>query len=451
MPRGTVRSARRRRQTRPGLLANCYGAGMVGTGSRIGAGRGRAPRFAPAFAFVVVAAGLAAPRAALAQTTEARDVVVLSSGKELRGRVVRVDAKNLVLRVGSVDRTIARDDVKSIDSVAQKHRDWMAAWQKTDLDDTHALLALASEAERVGLKHEARLVHWLVAVQRPADATVHKVLGNREVRGAFQVEIDGKWVPFDKADALGEDFANAWRLRSEHFTIRCAGGLRLGVTTLLELEGFYWLFQDLFGAPLQLFELVEPIEVRLYRSREQMPNLANTVGAYFSVDEPALITYAERDRAAAIEHEGTHALLYFFCERAAKSRGELPSWLDEGWAEYMDGRVQTRVPGKPVLLARSVMADLSAVLAELPAADRYGVHRLLNFKSSDFGASSRQREKYAQSWALFRYLFEHPDAAVRDQFTEYLREAVAGRGQASTFRRIFARMEKQLETEPWRP
>lgn len=422
---------------------------MVGSGSPIGTGRGRAPRFP--FAFAVMVAGLAAPRAACAQTTEARDVVVLTTGKELRGRVVRVDAKNVVLRVGSVDRTIARDDIKSIDSVAQKHRDWMAAWQKTDLDDTHALLALASEAERVGLKHEARLVQWLVAIQRPTDATVHKALGNREVRGVFQVEIDGKWVPFDKADDLGQDFANAWRLRSEHFTIRCAAGLRLGVTALLEFEGVYWLFHELFGAPLQLFELVEPIEVRLYRSREQMPNLANTVGAYFSVDEPALITFAERDRASALEHEGTHALLHFFCERAAKSRGELPAWLDEGWAEYMDGRIQTRVPGKPVLLAKSVFAEHSAMLAELPADDRYGVHRLLNFKASDFGASSRQHEKYAQSWALFRYLFEHPDAAVRDQFTEYLREAVAGRGQASTFRRIFARMEKQLETEPWRP
>jgi hypothetical protein len=78
------------------------------------------------------------------------------------------------------------------------------------------------------------------------------------------------------------------------------------------------------------------------------------------------------------------------------------------------------------------------------------VHRLLNFKASDFGASSRQELKYAQSWALFRFLFEHEDASLRQLFGEYLEQAAQGQGQASTFRRLFARHERMLETEPWK-
>jgi len=190
--------------------------------------------------------------------------------------------------------------------------------------------------------------------------------------------------------------------------------------------------------------------VRLYRAHDQMPNLSNTVGAYFSAGEPALFTYFDKGHAYALEHEGTHALLHWFFVRAAKSRGELPAWLDEGWAEYMSGRIQVRVPGKPTVLERSVMGGHLALLANTRKDDLYGVHRLLNFKSTDFGASSRQDLKYAQSWALFRYLFEHRDPAVRELFLGYLRDAAAGQGQASTFRRIFAPKDKELETEPWK-
>lgn len=401
-----------------------------------------------AFAAVVLAT---APLPARPQTTPARDTVRLTSGSELHGRVLRVGADEIVVRVGSTDRTIPRAKVASFTSVASFHRALIADFQTTATDDAKALLALAERAEQQDLPHEARLLRWYAVLQQPADASIHALLGNREQGGRFRVEIDGRWVPFEQADALGEDFDDAWRLRSEHFAIRCAAGLRTGLDTLMELEAFYWQFQKRFGQALQLLELVEPVEVRLYRSRAQMPNLSNNVGAYFSNSEPALFTCVENGRPYALFHEVTHALLHWFLERAAKSRGVLPGWLDEGWAEYMDGLVQPRVPGKPVFREQSVQpAHLQALAALNKSDDLYGVHRLLNFKSSDFGASTRQDAKYAQAWALFRYLQEHQDAALRAKFGEYLQQAAIGKGQASTFRRLFAPWAKQLETEPWR-
>ncbi|MEO6596254.1 MAG: DUF1570 domain-containing protein [Planctomycetota bacterium] len=385
-----------------------------------------------------------------AQTTEARDTVWLTNGKELKGRVVRVDSKEVVLRTGSRDRTFPRDEVERIVSVASQHRELIAAWQDTASNDADALLALAMRAEHADLPHEARLLRWYAVLQRPTDAKIHEALGNRPRGGGFLVEIDRKWVPFDKADALGEDFDDAWRLRSEHFALQCAAGLRAGLDTLMELETLYWLFMDVFGQDLALLEIVEAMPVRLYRSRAQMPNLSNNVGAYFAADEQTLYTCFENGRPFALMHEATHALLFHFFVRAAKSRGSLPAWLDEGWAEYIDGRVQTRVPGKPKLLSGSVQAGHFAALATAKKQDDlYTVHRVLNFKTTDFQASSKQDVKYAQAWALFRYLFEHKDPALRALFLDYLREARDGQGQASTFRRLFARQEKQIETEPW--
>jgi hypothetical protein len=69
--------------------------------------------------------------------------------------------------------------------------------------------------------------------------------------------------------------------------------------------------------------------------------------------------------------------------------------------------------------------------------DPYGLHRVLNFKTDDFYASTKQREKYAQCYALFLFCLDGVDGQYRKPFFEYLREALAGQGQASTFRRIF--------------
>jgi hypothetical protein len=395
---------------------------------------------------IVVAAVLAvAPLAA--QTTDPRDVVVLNTGKELRGRVVRESDKEVVLRVGSVDRTLARKDVRSVDSVATKHRALIQTWLETKVDDPKALLDLA---DRAGLPYEARLFRWYALRLRPDDAAIHKALGNRQVQSDWLVKLGNREAKFRDADAAGKDFANAWELRSEHFAIRCAAGLQAALDTLLALECHYHTFHDRFDKVLDLLELVEPIDVRLYRDRAQMPNLSNNVGAYFSESEPALFTCWEDGRAFAIMHESTHALLYWHFVRAAGSRGELPAWLNEGWAEYMDGLYDTRVPGKPQPRKGSVQGAHSSRLAASTAEERYGVHRLLNFKASDFGASSRQDLKYAQSWALFRFLFENEDTSLRQLFGEYLKQAAQGQGQASTFRRLFTKQERMLEIEPWK-
>lgn len=399
---------------------------------------------------LLVIAMLACTSSLRAQTVEPRDTVVLTSGKELHGRVIRMDEKEVVLRTGSTDRSIRRQQVRSVDCVTVKHRQFMDIWQNTSPSDVKALLELALVANNAGLPHEARLMQWYAALQQPDNATIHAMLGNREQNGRFLVEIDGKWVPFEKADALGTDFDDAWRVRSEHFAIRCAAGLRSGLDTLMDLERLYWTMHDLFGAVLELPELVETVDVRLYRSREQMPSLGTHVGAYFSTDEAALYTCMADGKPFALMHEATHALLHYLFVRTARTRGTLPAWLDEGWAEYMRGRLPLSQPGKPQLLAHSEAPEHVQAMATADRGDLYGVHRILNFKSSDFSASTHQQLKYAQAWALFRFLFESQDAALREHFDQYLRDAVRGRGQASTFRRLFAADEQRLDTEPWR-
>ena len=51
--------------------------------------------------------------------------------------------------------------------------------------------------------------------------------------------------------------------------------------------------------------------------------------------------------------------------------------------------------------------------------------------------STKQRQKYAQCYALFLFCLEGIEGAYRAPLFEYLRTALKGQGQASTFRRIF--------------
>ena len=75
----------------------------------------------------------------------------------------------------------------------------------------------------------------------------------------------------------------------------------------------------------------------------------------------------------------------------------------------------------------------------------YKVHRILNFKTTDYGASSRQGLKYAQGYALFVYLMVGEDGRYLPTFIEYLKAALRGKGQASTFRKLFRKDLDRIE------
>ncbi len=391
----------------------------------------------------------AAKTPAPAQSTPPRDRVLLVHGKELRGRVVHEDADEVLLRVGTTDKPIARKLVREVHAVAAHHRELLQQWRDRSPEDPAAMLQLARIADEQGLPHEARLFRWYALLQRPDDVELHTALGNRRAGKQWLVALGDKRVPFDRADAMGVDFAAAWRLRSEHFELRCAAGLRTTLDTLLELEGQYHAFHAAYGEAVRLLELCEPIPVHVYRDRAQMPQQSGAIGAYYKPDEATLFTCCENGRAYALAHEATHALLHHTFGRASRAKGELPPWLDEAWAEHFAGRLQTRVPGKPVLLERSVQPAHRTALAHSSASDLLSVQRVLNLQQGDFQASTGQASKYAQAWALFTFLCEHDDAAIRATFVDYLRQAAAGKGQSSTFRKLFAPHERLLP-DAWR-
>jgi len=186
------------------------------------------------------------------------------------------------------------------------------------------------------------------------------------------------------------------------------------------------------------------MKVYVYGDRRQYPSEGSHVGAYFE-RSPNIVHVVGRMSGPldTLFHEATHSFLYNTVSGSARSRGDLPQWLNEGWAEYMAGVVKAGRPGRPELHEGARIERWMKLVAT--AKRPYDLHRLLNFEASDYEASSKQALKYAQGYALFHYMLHGTTKAVREKFFDYMRAAVAGRGQASTFRRMFRRQLSSIE------
>ena len=384
--------------------------------------------------------------ALVAQSADERDVVHFDKGRSVRGRVVLELEDKIAVRIGSVERWISRDDIDRYQSVARAHREALDLLRQINQRSATELMELAKYCSMAGLEHEEALLYWKVLLLDPRHRDANVALGHREQELRWAVPVEGGWAELSQVDRARATWSTAWQLRSEHFRLRCDSGLETSVDTLFELEYFYLAFMELWQSELQLREITEPIQVYVYRDRDQFPSISGNIGAWFAPDENILYTYLEEGgQPYALFHEATHAVLYNMVGGSRRGAGSLPGWLDEGWAEYME-TVVVRDRGGLASLRPGRVHPLHPAAAQ--AIDKpYALHRVLNFKASDFGASTRQDLKYAQCYLLFAYLADGADKHYRQQFLEYLRAAVAGKGQASTFRKMFRRDLKRIERD----
>ncbi|MEM7200887.1 MAG: DUF1570 domain-containing protein [Planctomycetota bacterium] len=373
-----------------------------------------------------------------------RDTVHMKSGSPIKGRVLLELPDRVAVLVGSRERWVERDKIERIDSVAAHQRELIRQLRGVTRDDAEQQLALAKFCDEHQLEYEAALLRWSILANDPQNDAANEALGHKRSAKGWLVRADRGFRPLDRLEKTRADWSKAWRLRSEHFELRCDRGLRTTVDLLLELECFYDGFFDLFQQDLQLRHLTEPVQVYVYGDREQFPSMSNNVGAFFSLAENILYTYvAQNGRPYALYHEATHALLHNLVRNSRRSRGGLPAWLDEGWAEFMQAVV---VPGRAGRASVDEYNVLDGHLRTIGDAEKpYTLHRVLNFKLTDFQASSKQQLKYAQSYALFLYMRNGASGSLRGKFYEYVQSAMSGKGQASTFRRMFKRELNDIE------
>lgn len=371
------------------------------------------------------------------------DVVELAGGSKLEGRVVFEGADEIVLRVGSNERTIPRAKIARYDSRAASVREVHERWRALSADDLAGTLELARDCRKRSLEEEAQLFAWYVLGQSDSNAQAHEFLGH-EKRGEGWLVRDGarQW-PWKQLLELRRGWKDAWELQSEHFRLRSNLPLQESVLAALELEAAYAAFFELLGQPLRFGEIVDPLAAEVHADARSFPETAGDARSYFDHASRVLFVNAAKgfDRAA-FAHEATHQLLDACMRSTRSARGSIPGWLDEGLAVYV-----ASASAGPLGRSRAQAGqfDLARFAEHAGAREPYTLSRVLNFGPDDFFASVQSSLKYSESYTLVCWGLFGEEGRLRERFFSYLREACKGHSSSTAFKDELHMGEAEIE------
>jgi hypothetical protein len=384
---------------------------------------------------------LALALAALAALGDERDRVVLANGKELRGRILRVDAEELVLRRDGRDQELTRKEVASFESVDAALTALLAEARPARLARKEELPALAARARAAGLAGEADNLWWRLLLLEPDSKAAHEALGHRQRGGRFVVPLDGRSVPLERRIELARDWGSAWKLTSLHYELTTNLPLERALELGLDLERFYHAFFELFGAELGLYEVCAPMKIHVHADRASYPEAAGENGRYEPAIDTVVVDASRGLQLATLVHEATHQLLFVTAFKERGGHGEIPPWLNEGLAEY----VACSVIGAPPLVLEPGTPALHHFQAHAGSKSAHDLTRVLAFSTTDYQASDDPGLKYAQSYTLVHFLLHGEERSRRAGFFDYLRLVYAGRGSSSDLKKCLDADWKKLE------
>ena len=171
-------------------------------------------------------------------------------------------------------------------------------------------------------------------------------------------------------------------------------------------------------------------------TRQVMGNEAATYlrierGGFASGGRALLWSIGRRDTLAIAAHEGWHQ----YTQRAF--RQELPAWLEEGVAVYMEGFVPDPVdPARPIFLGWANIERFEQLKRASERGELIPLARLLTATPQDLIASSTEGtlNYYAQLWSLVMFLREGDDGRHAGELIHAIADAANGhlQGMAGT-------------------
>jgi len=376
------------------------------------------------------------------------DRVVLKSGKELVGHVVFEDEERLVLRRGTKDREIEQGKIDEVESRARAIRTLVEEmvqfdpWRPSDNEQ------LALRASELGLDPEARVLWWRVLAHEPDNVAAHEALGHKKAGKSWRILHAGRRVRMDKVRDIATDFGKAWEFSTSHFDLRSNLPLEQVLDLAIDLERLYVGFYGLFGKELELYETEDRMMVQVHADSASFPERAGEDG-YFVGQTNLLTVNASRGLSMhLIAHEATHQLIFNTAVEERRYKGAIPSWANEGIAEYVASMAGGSHPGRLTLNAEQLRRD--AFQRQASARKPLSLSRVLNLGDSDFNASTNRELKYAQVYTLVHFCLHGEDERYRDMFLSFMRSAYLGQGSATDFKRTFGLKKNRDFEGEWR-
>lgn len=369
----------------------------------------------------MIAAALAAFAPFLLGTEDDRDRLVLQDGKELRGRAL-VDAKDRVLFAErGKERWIPVSQIRSLDSVSRRMKKFLDESAALDDEDAAGRLALAERMLLEYCRPGARLEAWRVLAADPRNDRAHEILGHKKRGGEWLLPLGQEWITLADARRIRSDWGKAWELESEHYAFRTNREIFEAAKLAQDLERFYLQVIRLL-APAEAHEILAPFSVYAFREAKDFPKIAGSIAGYFQRGEArAYLLLPDQDLPPIVFHEMAHGILFHAISH--KKEGAIPTWADEGLAEYFSHCVQGR-PGR-IRFEEGTRHEpyFQALRSE---AELFGFKGMLNFSANDFLSSTKRDLRYAQVYGWVYWLLHGQEGKMRDGFAAFLRECPRG-------------------------
>lgn len=399
----------------------------------------------PFLAALVFAGALAlAPSAALVQDDESPDEIVPVKGKAQQGRVVYQDDEVVILRQKSKLKEFERAEVASVRSVVSDLARVLDALAGARQDDVDALLAVAGQAEEAGLHHEARLIRMRVLLLDPQHAAANEALGNKErSKTGWEIKLGKKWVPTSELREKPESWEDRWELRTLHFHVASDLQLWDAIEAAFDLERIVREFYDLLVPELRLHDVTELMEVQVHADAGAYPEPTGKRSGHFDPSDRKLFVLAQDEPARpTLAHEAVHQLFHMTTVRSQKGRGKVPSWLDEGLAEYMKANV---VAGEGALRFDRNQTHRGHFSGHAASEKQFTLNRMLTMEAGDFLASTHNDAKYGQAYSLVHFLLHGADGSHRPVFFEFVRRCYEGKASMTEFKDVLEDDKRDLD------
>lgn len=364
---------------------------------------------------------------------EHKDEVHLLSGKVLKGLVVYEDDQIVILRVGTHDKTYQRDEVEKVVSRGSALHKLLDRLNSVRRDDATELLAAADQAEEGGLDGEAELLRLAALIADPENEAVHELLGHKQKSKAWRFKVRGKWKRFEDWPEITGTWKQRFVFHTTHFDVESDLPLPQAIEAALDLERAYRAFYSLLRTELEMKDIEERLAAQIHSDDASYPEPGDGRLGYFSGGDQMLFVLGKQDLPITLAHEVCHQLFYYGTQLSRGSRGEIPAWVNEGLAQYLQFGVSRGsfgmrvVPGTP---------QLDAFRTQATDDKPFGLTRMLTMQSSDFLGGKTVTLKYAQAYSLVHFMLHASDGKYRDAFFAFLRSAWLGKSSMSHFKDI---------------
>ena len=381
------------------------------------------------------------------------DTLTLKGGKELRGIILYVDDKSVILGQKTTERQIKRVSVVKMEgpramfSTYKEHLQLVYSARAT----AEQAIALAEWCSAQGYPRDIKLHYWRALELDAENREAHIQLGHREQSGAWTVPTGkGSWASLERLEERKQKDQEPWEFTTAHFELNAVTTLHDALRTAASLEIYYFHFFQMLQTMGGFYELRKPMEVWIYQDIESgYPSIGSGIQGYFDVGSGITHTWLEKGELKNGVRILTHALQYKAVQERSKGEpSDYPGWLWEGLATYFESSYLP-TDGVPDYLPERLHGGWVHAHASGEKKKLRELDDMLVFDRNAMGDAKDTQLLYAQAYTLVYFLLHSEDLSTLQSFKEYLHYAFRNQGSGSKFRKAFGKSQRKALQKKW--